>query len=52
VARFRRSHDDYLPGSPVGRSKLRIARNLVIAQIETPKGVENAAAIAAVPMST
>jgi len=48
-AAFGVAHDDYLPGSPIEKIEAAHRRNLVITQIETPKGVENAAAIAAVP---
>jgi 2-dehydro-3-deoxyglucarate aldolase/4-hydroxy-2-oxoheptanedioate aldolase len=48
-AAFGVAHDDYLPGSPVDKIAAAHRRNLVITQIETPKGVENSAAIAAVP---
>jgi 2-keto-3-deoxy-L-rhamnonate aldolase RhmA len=48
-AAFGVAHDDYLPGTPAEKMAAAHNRTLVIAQIETPKGVENAEAIAAVP---
>lgn len=48
-AAFGIAHDDYLPGSPVEKIAQAAARTLIIAQIESPQGVENAEAIAAVP---
>ncbi len=48
-AAFGVAHDDYQSGTPAEKMAAAHNRTLVIAQIETPKGVENAAAIAAVP---
>lgn len=48
-AAFGIAHDDYLPGSPAEKIAQAAARTLLIAQIESPQGVENAEAIAAVP---
>jgi 2-dehydro-3-deoxyglucarate aldolase/4-hydroxy-2-oxoheptanedioate aldolase len=47
-AAFSFAHDDYAPGAPGEKIKAADARNLVIAQIETERGVENVEAIAAV----
>ncbi|WP_029030731.1 HpcH/HpaI aldolase family protein [Salinarimonas rosea] len=46
-AAFSVAHDDYRAGSPVDKMAAAAERRLVIAQIETPLGVENARAIAA-----
>jgi 2-keto-3-deoxy-L-rhamnonate aldolase RhmA len=48
-AAFGVAHDDYQGGTPAEKMEAAHRRTLVITQIETPKGVENAAAIAAVP---
>ncbi|MFT3818895.1 MAG: aldolase/citrate lyase family protein [Rubrivivax sp.] len=48
-AAFGVAHDDYLPGAPAGKMAHAAARTLVAPIIESPAGVENAAAIAAVP---
>jgi 2-keto-3-deoxy-L-rhamnonate aldolase RhmA len=48
-AAFGVAHDDYKGGTPLDKIEAAHRRNLVITQIETPKGVENAAAIAAIP---
>jgi len=48
-AAFGVAHDDYQGGTPAEKIEAAHRRNLVIIQIETPKGVENAAAIAAIP---
>src|SRR5882672_7182041 len=47
-AAFGVAHDDYQGGSPAEKMAAAHSRTLVITQIETPKGVENADAIAAV----
>lgn len=47
-AAFSFAHDDYAPGSPAEKMKVADARNLVIAQIETERGLEHVEAIAAV----
>ena len=47
-AAFGFSHDDYMPGSPQDKMKAADANTLVIAQIETERGVEAVDAIAAV----
>jgi len=47
--RFGVAHDDYQGGTPAEKIEAAHRRNLVIIQIETPKGVESAAAIAAIP---
>ncbi len=47
-AAFGFAHDDYAPGGPADKIKAADARNLVIAQIETERGLENVEAIAAV----
>jgi 2-keto-3-deoxy-L-rhamnonate aldolase RhmA len=47
-AAFGFSHDDYRPGSPQEKMKAADANTLVIAQIETERGVEAVDAIAAV----
>lgn len=43
------AHDDYMPGDPVEKLARARERTFVIAQIESPTGVANAEAIAAVP---
>lgn len=48
-AAFGFAHDDYAPGDPAEKIALANARTLVIAQIETERGVENVDAIAATP---
>jgi len=48
-AAFGVAHDDYRSGSPVDKMAAAAERRLVIAQIETPVGVDNARAIAATP---
>ncbi|WP_332680599.1 HpcH/HpaI aldolase family protein [Bosea sp. (in: a-proteobacteria)] len=48
-AAFGIAHDDYLPGDPAEKIARASARTVIIAQIESPQGVENAEAIAAVP---
>ncbi len=47
-AAFGFAHDDYLPGSPNDKIKVADARNLVIAQIETERGIDAVEEIAAV----
>ena len=47
-AAFAFAHDDYAPGDPLAKMKAADARNLVIAQIETERGLENVEAIAAI----
>ena len=47
-AAFGFAHDDYMPGSPQDKMKAADANTLVIAQIETERGVEAVEAIAAV----
>jgi 2-dehydro-3-deoxyglucarate aldolase/4-hydroxy-2-oxoheptanedioate aldolase len=47
-AAFGFSHDDYAPGSPADKIKAADARTLVIAQIETERGLEAVEEIAAV----
>lgn len=47
-AAFAFAHDDYTPGDPLAKMKAADARNLVIAQIETERGLENVEAIAAI----
>jgi len=47
-AAFGFPHDDYAPGAPRDKIKAANARNLVIAQIETERGLEAVEAIAAV----
>ncbi len=42
------AHDDYEPGDPATKMKAADARNLVIAQIETERGLDAVEAIAAV----
>jgi 2-keto-3-deoxy-L-rhamnonate aldolase RhmA len=44
-AAFNVAHDDYVPGSIVPKIKAANARTLVIAQIETDRGLENVDAI-------
>jgi 2-keto-3-deoxy-L-rhamnonate aldolase RhmA len=48
-AAFGFAHDDYAPGDPKAKMKAADARTLVIAQIETERGLENVEAIAALP---
>jgi 2-keto-3-deoxy-L-rhamnonate aldolase RhmA len=47
-AAFGFAHDDYEPGDPAAKMKTADARNLVIAQIETERGLEAVEEIAAV----
>jgi 2-dehydro-3-deoxyglucarate aldolase/4-hydroxy-2-oxoheptanedioate aldolase len=47
-AAFGFAHDDYGPGAPADKMKAADARNLVIAQIETERGLEHVEEIAAV----
>ena len=47
-AAFGFPHDDYTPGDPAAKMKAADARTLVIALIETERGLENVEAIAAV----
>lgn len=47
-AAFGFAHDDYEPGDPAAKMKVADARNLIIAQIETERGLANVDAIAAV----
>jgi 2-dehydro-3-deoxyglucarate aldolase/4-hydroxy-2-oxoheptanedioate aldolase len=47
-AAFSFAHDDYEPGDPAAKMKAADARNLVIAQIETERGLEQVEEIAAV----
>jgi 2-dehydro-3-deoxyglucarate aldolase/4-hydroxy-2-oxoheptanedioate aldolase len=47
-AAFGFAHDHYAPGLPADKIKTADARNLVIAQIETERGLEHVEAIAAV----
>lgn len=47
-AAFGFAHDDYEPGDPATKMKAADARNLVIAQIETERGLDSVEAIAAV----
>lgn len=46
-AAFGFAHDDYAPGDPGEKMRAADARNLVIAQIETERGLENVDEIAA-----
>jgi 2-dehydro-3-deoxyglucarate aldolase/4-hydroxy-2-oxoheptanedioate aldolase len=48
-AAFAFPHDDYAPGDPHTKMKAADARNLVIALIETERGIEHVEAIAALP---
>ena len=48
-AAFSFAHDDYAPGDPHTKMKAADARNLVIALIETERGIEHVEAIAALP---
>ncbi len=48
-AAFGFAHDHYAPGDPAEKIKLANARTLVIAQIETERGLANVEDIAAVP---
>ncbi len=47
-AAFGFAHDDYAPGSPADKIKAADTRTLVIAQIETERGLDQVEAIAAV----
>ena len=47
-AAFGFAHDDYQPGEPLAKMRTADARNLVIAQIETERGLDAVEAIAAV----
>ncbi len=47
-AAFGFAHDDYAPGDPADKIAEANARNLVIAQIETERGLEHVDAIAAI----
>jgi 2-keto-3-deoxy-L-rhamnonate aldolase RhmA len=47
-AAFAFAHDDYAPGDPLAKMKAADQRNLVIAQIETERGLEAVEEIAAV----
>ncbi len=47
-AAFGFAHDDYAPGDPLAKMKAADARTLVIAQIETERGLENVEEIAAI----
>jgi 2-dehydro-3-deoxyglucarate aldolase/4-hydroxy-2-oxoheptanedioate aldolase len=47
-AAFGFAHDDYEPGDPAAKMKAADARNLIIAQIETERGLEAVEDIAAV----
>ena len=47
-AAFSFAHDDYEPGDPATKMKAADARNLIIAQIETERGLEAVEDIAAV----
>ena len=47
-AAFSFAHDDYEPGDPATKMKAADARNLIIAQIETERGLEAVEVIAAV----
>ncbi len=47
-AAFGFAHDDYAPGDPLGKMKAADARTLVIAQIETERGLDSVEDIAAV----
>jgi len=49
-AAFSFAHDNYEPGDPQSKMKEADERNLVIAQIETEKGLEAVEAIAAVTL--
>lgn len=48
-AAFGFPHDDYEPGDPAAKMKAADARNLIIAQIETERGLDAVEDIAAVP---
>jgi len=48
-AAFGAAHDDYMAGTPIDKIARARARTTVIALIETPGGVANAEAIAALP---
>lgn len=48
-AAFTIAHDDYLPGTPTAKMASAAERTIIIPQIETPTGVQNVDAIAAVP---
>ena len=47
-AAFTVAHDDYLPGTPADKMAAAAERIIIIPQIETPAGVQNVDAIAAV----
>ena len=47
-AAFAFAHDDYMPGDPLAKMKAADARTLIIAQIETERGLEAVEEIAAV----
>ena len=47
-AAFAFAHDDYAPGEPLAKMQAADARTLVIAQIETERGLENVEEIAAI----
>jgi 2-dehydro-3-deoxyglucarate aldolase/4-hydroxy-2-oxoheptanedioate aldolase len=47
-AAFGFAHDDYEPGDPATKMRAADARNLIIAQIETERGLDAVEAIAAV----
>lgn len=47
-AAFAFAHDDYAPGEPLTKMQAADSRTLVIAQIETERGLENVEAIAAI----
>ena len=47
-AAFSMAHDDYLPGDVIAKMASANEEGLLIAQIETARGIENAEAIAAV----
>lgn len=48
-AAFGFAHDDFAPGEPAAKMKAADARNLIIAQIETERGLDAVEDIAAVP---
>jgi 2-dehydro-3-deoxyglucarate aldolase/4-hydroxy-2-oxoheptanedioate aldolase len=48
-AAFGFAHDDYAPGDPQAKMKAADARTLVIAQIETERGLDQVEEIAAIP---
>ncbi len=47
-AAFAFAHDDYAPGDPLAKMKAADARTLIIAQIETERGLDNVEDIAAI----